>query len=282
MTMGPRRPGRIEDLEPVRRTEPALTASARISTGPARWRLSLVAVAGFLALAVLKPWGATGPTPHAPVAVAGSAEPGRQLIAAAGPDDELADLRSNCDEPFGWRVYSREGPITGMPFRVWSSVTPATSASGPTDPAIPVVQVGPTIEALGYCAPWRGPDAPPENVAVAAWELEPGPGPDDPGTARPLSLVAVAPARPSQFSGLYHEHDPSRPSASHGPDETWPHGRYVFRVSADGWARWWAVEVSHPWASSSPTPSPSRDAAPSGHGTSTNRPRSLPSPAGGG
>jgi hypothetical protein len=249
--VSPRRTDRVEDLEPVRSAGPAVMASARITAGSARWRLSLAAVAAFLVIAVLKPWGTTAPT--AGTRGAPSPVPDRQLIAAAPRDDDLADLRSNCDEPFGWRVYSREGRITGMPFRVWSSVTPATSATGPTDPSIPLVQVAPTIEALGYCAPWRGADAPPEGVAVSAWELEPGPRPGDRMTARPLSLVAVAPARPSQFTGLYHEHDASRPGASHDPDETWPHGEYVFRVSADGWARWWAVEVSLPWASPAPT-----------------------------
>lgn len=254
--MSLRRHDRVEDLEAVRPAGPAVTASARITAGSARWRLSLAAVAAFLVIAILKPWGATTPAAGSRTNV--SPPPDRQLIAAAPRDDDLADLRSNCDEPFGWRVYSREGPITGMPFRVWSSVTPAISADGPTDPSIPLVQVAPTIEALGYCAPWRGPEAPPEGVAVAAWELEAGPRQGDPITARPLSLVAVAPVRPSQFTGLYHEHDASRPSASHGRDETWPHGQYVFRVAADGWARWWAVEVSVPWASVPPS-----DGAPS-------------------
>jgi hypothetical protein len=258
---------RIEDLEPVRPDGPALSASARISGGSARWRLSVAAVAMFLVVALVKPWGATAPPTGS--RVPDSSQPERQLIAAAARDDDLADLRSNCDEPFGWRVYSREGPITGMPFRVWSSVTPATSATGPTDPALPLVQVAPTIEALGYCAPWRGPDAPPEGVEVAAWELEPGARPVDAPTARPLTLVPVAPARPSQFTGLYHEHDASRPGASHGPDETWPHGHYVFRVSADTWARWWAVEVSLPWASPGPSAAapPSRPAPSTNHGS---------------
>jgi hypothetical protein len=162
-----------------------------------------------------------------------------------------------------------------MPFRVWSSVTPVTSATGPTDPSIPTVQVGPTIEALGYCAPWGGVDAPPENVQVAAWELEPGVRPGDPETARPLTLTAVAPVRPCQFTGLYHEHDPGRASASHDPDETWPHGRYAFRVSSGDWARWWAVEVSLPWASAAPSSSRTQAPAVPSHGT-------QPSLAGGG
>lgn len=278
--MSPRRPGEIEDLEPVVSGGPALSASARISGGTGRWRAAVAVVAVFLVVAVLKPWGDTGTTGRTgrTSGDATAVEPGRQMVAAAPADDELADLRSNCDEPFGWRVYSREGPMRGMPFRVWSSVTPATSATGPTDPTIPLVQVGPTIEALGYCAPWEGADAPPQGVGVAAWELEPVDGSDGTVTARRLALDEVAPARPSQFTGLYHAHDPAGAGASHDPNETWPHGRYVFLVAADGWARWWAVEVSHPWgspepsASSRPVPASGAPAAASGAPASSRRP----------
>ncbi|HEY3164106.1 MAG TPA: hypothetical protein VGJ71_07075 [Candidatus Limnocylindrales bacterium] len=235
-----------ELFEPIASDGPALRATASIR-GRTNESIALVAgVTFFLALAIVKPWGAGTPAP----AATARPEATRRVIAAAPATDGLADLRSHCDEPFAWRVYSRESQNQGMRFRVWSTVAPATMATSPLDPGVPLVQVGAQLEALGYCAPWSGLDAPPRNVTVRAWAVTPE-GPDGPA-ARPLSLIAVAPAAPSPFTALYHlAVDAGTTQASALAARDWPEGRYVFAAMAAGWERWWAVEISRPAGTSS-------------------------------
>ena len=239
MTRGQQRDDEL--FEPSTSDGPALRATGAIR-GKTNESIALVAgVTLFLALAIVKPWGAGSPGP-APTA---RPEATRRVIAVAPATDGLADLRSHCDEPFAWRVYSRESQIQGMPFRIWSTVQPATMATTPLDPGVPLVQVGAQLEALGYCAPWSGVDAPPRDVTVRAWAVTPD-GPSGPA-ARPLSLIPVAPAAPSPFTALYHlALDAGTTHASAVADQDWPEGRYVFAALAAGWQRWWAVEISRP------------------------------------
>jgi hypothetical protein len=213
-----------------------------------RWPLVLTAlIAVFLIGAMLKPWASAprhqalvqAPTPQ-PTAVSPSVEP-----------DPLAGLRAQCEEPAGWRVYSRGG-FLDLAVRVWRSVVPATVAIGPLDPAVPLIQVGPVNKAVGYCAPWTGTERPPDVSLVSAWRL----GRDAGGsTAVPVALVRVAPDRASVLGALYAgPADRSGPVG--GPDAGWPDGRYVFAVRAPTWERWWAIDVLAPGPGPRPSPGP--------------------------
>jgi hypothetical protein len=203
-----------------------------------RWPLVLTAlIAVFLIGAMLKPWASAprhqalvqAPTPQ-PTEIPPPVEP-----------DPLAGLRAQCEEPAGWRVFSRGG-FLDLAIRVWRSVVPATAAIGPLDPAVPLVQVGPVNEAVGYCAPWTGTERPPDVSLVSAWRLGRG---SDGSTAVPVALVRVAPDRASVLGALYAgPTDGSGPVA--GLDAGWPVGRYVFAVRSPTWERWWAIDVSAP------------------------------------
>jgi len=217
-----------------------------------RWPLVLTALIGvFLVGAMLKPW-ASAPRRQALVQ---APTPQPTQIPPSVESDALAGLRAQCEEPAGWRVYSRGG-FLDLAIRVWRSVVPATGAIGPLDPAVPLIHVGPVNEAVGYCAPWTGAERPPDVSLVSAWRL----GRDaDGSTAVPVALVRVAPDRASVLGALYAgPADRSGPVA--GPDAGWPDGRYVFAVRSPTWERWWAIDVSAP--SSGPRASPGAGGSP--------------------
>lgn len=191
----------------------------------------------FLAIAVIKPWvgEALAPAPPPFPTVASTPVP---LI---GPDP-LAGLREHCQEPLGWRVYSRETWL-GHAVRTWRSVEPVSRASGPHDPAIPVVPLGPTVEALGYCSPWTGAERPSDDARVTAWRRDDAARGGEGLVA--ITLRAIAPEERTPFGALYGPIDAGRyPPA--GAPAGWPAGRYVFVVRATDWQRWWAVEVADP------------------------------------
>jgi hypothetical protein len=201
----------------------------------------------FLAIALVKPWvgGALAPAPPFPTPAA-AASP------SIGPDP-LAALREHCQEPLGWRVYSRETWL-GREVRTWRSVEPVSRVTGPGDPAIPVVALGPWVEALGYCSPWTGAERPPADATVSAWRR----GDAARGGERLVVVVlrAIAPGEPTPLGALYGAIDA-------GPDQPveaatgWPAGRYVFAVRAADWQRWWVVEIAGPDATRTPRPAAS-------------------------
>ena len=208
------------------------------------------AIAMFLVVAIAKPWVETAiaPPPFAAASPAPTTTP-------APTADPLATLREHCQEPLGWRVYSREA-WTGQVVRTWRSVEPAAAAAGPLDSAIPVVPLGPSVAALGYCSPWTGVERVPDRATIEAWRLEPTARGGDGFSAVPLRRVA--PDRATPLGGLFDALvDPDDPAA---PGEVgWPAGRYVFAIRAPGWDRWWAVEIASPdaradGAASSATP----------------------------
>jgi hypothetical protein len=198
----------------------------------------------FLFGALWKPWA---PPPGSRPLVQGPI-PTASPIPSTLPIDELAELRRECDEPGGWRVYSREGFLDRI-VRVWRSVEPAPAPAGPLDPAIPLVQAGPANEALGYCAPWSGPERPPADSVVTAWQVALGagrPGSPAPDSAIPVRLIRILPARASVLGAVY-EGPGGKPGALDGrTGGGWTVGRYVFAIRATGWERWWSVEISGP------------------------------------
>jgi hypothetical protein len=243
------------------------TPTVRI-VGRDRWPVALAGLIGlFLIGALVKPRLGPGDVPPAFEPAAGvPSAPDRSI----GPD-LLAGLRDHCQEPLGWRVYSREIWL-GRPVRTWRSVEPVNGASGPADPAIPIVPLGPAVDALGYCSPWTGPERPPDDARVSAWHR------DDAARGGDGLIVAalrtIAPDEPTAlgalFGGLPQPGAASRASAETssgaGAGATpglfgWPAGRYVFVLRAADWERWWAVQVARPDGALPGDPRPS-DGAP--------------------
>ena len=224
-------------LNAVTRPAPTVRIAAR-DRWPGTWA-GLIGL--FLLGALLKPWDTASLAPP-------TTEPAAALAPASAPDassgpDPLAGLRDHCQDPLGWRVYSHELWI-GRRVRTWRSLEPAGRASGPADRAIPLVALGPFVDALGYCSPWSGPERPPEDARISAWRDN-----VDGGTAgmTAVPLRAIAPDHPTALGALFGRVEPSRPAASAGAPTAgptgWPAGDYVFALRATGWERWWAVQV---------------------------------------
>jgi hypothetical protein len=209
-----------------------------------------VLIGVFVALALVKPWaggaGAPHPIPRVP-----------QAPVSAPSADPLADLRSHCQEPLGWRLYSRERWAT-MTVRSWKSLDPAFGASGPLDPGIPILPLGAPVDALGYCSPWTGGERPPADASVSGWRITPETGYGATMLADPIALRPVDPGWPSVLGALYGP-PVNRFDSNAVETPGWPGGRYVFAIRAPGFARWWGVLIVPP-----PLASPTPAAAPNG------------------
>lgn len=228
-------------VEPISDVARPVARTVRIAARDRRPVIALIAIGAFLAVAIVKPWaGTAGDRP---------ATTGRAIVtmpaAASGPasavipgSDAAERIRAHCQDPLGWRVYSRE-QWTDSAVRVWRRLEPADRASGPLDPTLPVVEVGPDVSAVGYCSPWTGIERPPDGASVTAWWIDrQGANP----IARPLELRSVAPSAPNVLGVLYGPANApgARPA---GPVAHWSPGRFVFVVGGTDFTRWWAVDV---------------------------------------
>ena len=240
--------------EPVRR-DPDRRSDKRAAT-PVTVRIgshdtvpSVVAglIFAFLALAILKPW--VGPTanrnldqePTARSTVdAGSIEPGPGSGAPTAGSDRPEPSSSawfHCGEQPGWRVYTRE-IVADRIVRAWREVEPATAVSDPLDSAIPVIQIGPIIDAVGFCGPTFGSEQAPDDAAIGAWRIRQ----TTPPVFTPVPLESVIPDLPTSLGGLYRP-TTHRVHATVLGASRWTSGRYVLSIQAPGWERWWAVEI---------------------------------------
>jgi hypothetical protein len=242
-----------EPSVPRRRPPPAQVV--RIG-GPDRGPFVLVAAAVlFVAVALIKPWPGGG-TPR-PL-------PADTPAPTVAPTvDPLAAIRLDCQDPPGWRVFSRERWARGV-LRSWRTLDPAHAASGPLDPAIPDLPIGPGIVALGYCAIWSGPDRPPDDGVVRVWSVGPGGG----GATQidlvsasvtlhpPLGALFAPPIRTTPVEATAPSGAPS-PTAAPGspaPSAIWPTGTFVFEVTAGTFQRWWAITIFDDPRSPQPSP----------------------------
>ncbi|HEV7809763.1 MAG TPA: hypothetical protein VGO64_04120, partial [Candidatus Limnocylindrales bacterium] len=164
--------------------------------------------------------------------------------------DGLADLRHECADPLGWRVYSHES-WTDERVRAWHRLDPVAGATGPLDPGIPVVGIGSGTTALGYCSPWSGSERPPADASVVAWRIVDGDGTSGDGAgardrqAEPLALRSIAPTVPTVLGALYAI--VPNGLASTAPELTgWEPGEVVFAMRGSSWQRWWAVNLPAP------------------------------------
>lgn len=220
----PERPPRAGVFEPAALTDdhPRLT----------RWAL-VVAVA--LAIVLVKPWdlGDALSTPGDQGRTA-AATRGPSLVPTATPDRAEALVETFCLDRGRWLIASIER-WRDQTIRVWRALDPATAASGPEDPAIPVMPVvSEGVLELGWCAPSYGDERPIGHASIATWRIS--------GTA--THELALMRGRPSDaatpFGALYAA--PRRPLSSRSA--TWPEGRYVFRHRTDdGAERWFSIDV---------------------------------------
>jgi hypothetical protein len=268
-----RRPLDDEDEAEPHATGPSTIQLGRAGRPPGILAISIVL---FVAIAIIKPWPQTV-RPPAPVETrrAVAAQPTPQPTA-----DPLSELRSHCEQPLGWRVYSIER-WADQTLRIWRSLQPASAAVDATDPGIPAIPLGPAVDLVGYCSPWDGAERPPAESHLSAWSVDPAAGP---AHATPMDLELIAPRPPSVLGALFGSRSATRPSA--GPTPTpggsaagsapgsvaagqsgepsqsndpvggpgassgtlavtaiWPSGHFVFELVAPGWQRWWAVDI---------------------------------------
>jgi len=222
--------GRAErDLEPGR-LEPVTVAGA-----PAKGRvLRLVWLVGAVVLlAFYKPWATGSKSP--PVSLYQPAAPTPEVSPTPRPTTELDIVAGFCLEPSGWRVYSSER-WGGQTVRSWTAMTPISSATGPTDPRIPLIPVvSQAVLAIGFCAPVYGPDKPPQDAVSRLYRLTEITIPGERGTqSEAIAPVRIAPAGRPSFLG-----------AAFAPltGTSWSDGAYVMRVEGSGYTRWFGIQV---------------------------------------
>lgn len=222
-----------------------------------------VVVAALLLLAIVKPWGwGTGPSRSAAARAAPS-----PTTAGPSPIPDLSPAglaAKTCLGTGAWRVATLEtwrltGPAGSktQEVRVWLALNPAVAA-GADDPSIPLVNVAAMeVDALGWCAPVTGPDAPAGPMVVNAFRL------DDGGALAEISLRRIAPTGGvTPFAALYQDAGDCGPPSGRscvdsGPrlrGATWPAGQYLFRLQDVGashvlWFRVLVIDVPAPVAS---------------------------------
>jgi hypothetical protein len=173
---------------------------------------------------------------------------------AAAPSVSVAPVPSNaadtavaaiCLEPGSWRTATIE-TWRAQTVHVWRAIDP-TAASGPADPAIPLVPaVGSRIDAIGFCAPVVGPERPAGEATVEAWRLADSERLQPDGASTPPVRIELRPLSPtvsqSSLGGLYGPPDPA--DAAMG----WPAGVVVFsyELTTEGAptaATWFGIEI---------------------------------------
>ena len=218
-----------------------------------RW-LTIVVIG--LVIAVAKPWtwadAATSEGNGGPVHGLSSVPSRPTASATIKPDSAGPAVAAFCLDPGGWRVASIE-LWRDQTIRVWRAFEPATMASGPDDPKIPIVGlVSEGVTELGWCAPAVGNDRPRRSAAVEVWRRSET-------KATPIRLVRSQPeVGDSAFGALYRP--PALASRADVDDvgtepvttaslrpprlRSWIDGTYVFRYrETRGWERWFAIQV---------------------------------------
>jgi hypothetical protein len=203
-----------------------------------RW---VVIVAVVLGVVVAKPWQSPNdgssvdasttsarrsPQPSSVPTPTSSGDPGRLAVATF------------CLDTRTWLIASVERSFeraSEQRIRVWRAFEPATAASGPDDPAIPIVSiVSEGLTELGSCVPTVADEVPGLPVRVDAWIRAPG-------ATRPIALDSSRPVSDRSPYGAMYRPPGKGPSSK---ADWWPNGTFVLRYGeATGQERWFAIEV---------------------------------------
>ena len=250
---------------------PPVRFQSRLAGGDRSPLIPIVALVVLVGIAALSsgpaaPGGTAveSPTNEAAAEAIGSLSPARSSAPNSRAD---ADVATICLEPASWRTATIE-TWRDQTVRVWRAIDPVP-ASGPDDPAIPIVPaVGSSVAAIGFCAPVVGPDRPSGLVTVEAWRREPAAGDGaspafGPAAAAgsdpvPLEIRPIVPAgSPSPFGALF-----GPPEAEAAAGTGWPPGVVVFRyaplASGPSAATWFAIEIIRTDASGKGPPTSER------------------------
>jgi hypothetical protein len=235
---------------------PPVRFQSRLASGDRSPIIPIIALVVLVGIAALS----SGPAAHDGTAVESPAgETAAEAIGSLSPAPSSApnsradaDVATICLEPASWRTATIE-TWREQTVRVWRAIDPVP-ASGPDDPAIPIVPaVGNRVAAIGFCAPVVGPDRPGGPVTVDAWRREPvggdGASPVSGSVAAvgsnpvPLEIRPIVPAgSPSPFGALF-----GPPQAEAAAGTGWPPGIVVFRYApqagAPSAATWFAIEI---------------------------------------
>ena len=254
--------GPSDGPRPGRRTDGVFSAAAVTTDRPhiGQW-LAVVLIA--VALVVVKPWDdpASSGDGADDAADAGPSRAGAGVVTTALPDivetATAAEVAGFCLNPTVWLVATVE-LWRDHTIRVWRYVEPSMTATGPDDPAIPVMEVvSEGATELGWCAPIAGAGRPGDDSEITAWAGAPArpfaleerrirPA----GAGSPLGAMYAPTADAETGVGAVGSDAPTEvaipPSAS-PPDiepEVWADGRYVIRLG-DGAAttRWFAIDL---------------------------------------
>ncbi len=196
------------------------------SSGRRPW-VGLVAAAGLVAVAILKPWGGSDAVPSA-VESSGLTSPTESAAAPATPIRAAAPAKTpaqlaaySCHGTQVWMVFSL-GRRGDQLYNVWS-VTDAVAVASADPETISYTPIYSTqLLGFGYCAPDADDLRPTAADAVTIWQV------DTDGR----SLVAMPASslerdlRPD-FGALMK---PSPPGAGGSGQPGWPAGRYLIRV----------------------------------------------------
>jgi len=235
---------------------PPVRFQSRLSGGDRSPLIPIIALVLLVGIAALSSGqAAPGRTDAAALATEPAAQAGGppSPLPSAAPNSRAdADVATICLEPASWRTATIE-TWRDQTVRVWRAIDPVL-ASGPDDPAIPIVPaVGTRVAAIGFCAPVVGPERPSGPVTVEAWRREPEAG--DGASTAPGRVAAggadavrlelrplVPTGSPSPFGALFG------PPGGAGVGTGWPPGVIVFRYTqlATGpapAATWFAIEI---------------------------------------
>jgi hypothetical protein len=186
--------------------------------------LPVMLVLAAIGVAIVKPWasGMTPVTSEPPVAVSQpSAAPAtaassvvvRRTPAPTAGEPALDPLAVPCLTYSEWRAMGIERTV-GQETRRWLVVFPV-AARGPTDPAIPRVQiVSDQLQGLGFCAPDSADIVGPPSIYLISG-----------GVASLVSAASSLRLLVPQGKHAANIYNPPAGSAA------WPAGRYVLRIS---------------------------------------------------
>jgi len=217
-----------EPFEEIDAGEPAVRIHVRTGKASPIVPASVALIAGFLLLALLKPWSGPGVQ-----AIAASAAPSRGASIAVVPSPTAVVNRedaiaSECHAPSGWRIVTSER-WQGREVRIWWAVEPVSSQSA-FDPAVPYLSVvSDSIHELGYCAPLFGNESPVSTEAVGVWRIDPATQ-----TAEAVHPTRIAPAFDDAMVAIW-----APPGSATVGEASWATGRYVFGVGG----RWFGVDL---------------------------------------